>query len=207
MRRITRLLSGPPSPGGWGALVALGVLAVSSVLLATQFGLAGGRLPELNVQSSTAGELGPGDYREITANGLNHQRVYRVSLDAQRQLSEVYREDGQVRPIDAATRRWIAAVSRMGPPPTPPVPPLSFDATAECKALVQLLAAHRDVIARLGTPVVATSKPVDGHIHFVDADGQVDVPIELRGPRGQATVRVEAEFRAGIWTVRSLHVQ
>ena len=194
-------------------MAALGALAVSAALLATPFGLAGGRFPDLHVESSTAGELGPGDYREIIANGPYKLRVYRVSLDAKGKRTEVYREDGQVRSIDAGTRRWIAAASRTSappapaPPPPPPAPPLRFDDTPECKALVQLLAVHRDVIAKLGTPVVATSKAVDGHILFVDADGEVDARIELRGPRGLANVRVKAKWRSGTWTVQRLDVR
>ena len=57
--------------------------------------------------STTDGVLRPGDVREITANGLDGERYYRVSADAQGRLTELYKEDGKVRPIDGKVRTWI----------------------------------------------------------------------------------------------------
>jgi beta-lactamase regulating signal transducer with metallopeptidase domain len=110
-QRILRLLSGTPSRRRWGALAGLGVVAVSGVFLVTLIGVGGGRLPDLRIESSTAGVLGPGDYREIIANGDDKLRFYRASVDAQGRLTEVYQEDRRVRPIDAGVRTWLTQVT------------------------------------------------------------------------------------------------
>ena len=112
MQRITRLLSVPPTRARRGALAALGVLAIGGLLLAVQLGLAGGHMPDLEVRASTDGPLRPGDYREISANGLDMRRFHRVSIDARGRATEVYEVNGQARPIDAEARRWIDDVTR-----------------------------------------------------------------------------------------------
>ncbi len=114
VQRIIRLLSGTPSGGRWGALAAFGVVAVSGVFLVMLIGVGGGRLPDLRIESSTDGVLGPGDYREIIANGHDKLRFYRASVDAQGRLTEVYQEDRRVRPIDAEVRIWLTEVTRQG---------------------------------------------------------------------------------------------
>ncbi|MEQ1707556.1 MAG: M56 family metallopeptidase [Terricaulis sp.] len=127
LQRVRRLLSGPPSRGGWRALAAFGALAVSGVLLITQIGMPGARAHDLVYQSSTVGELGPSDYRQITANEPGKQRFYRASIDARGRFTEVYREDGEVRPVDSSVRSWLAEVARENashsPPPEPPCAP------------------------------------------------------------------------------------
>jgi beta-lactamase regulating signal transducer with metallopeptidase domain len=204
MQRITRLLSGPPSRRRWGAIAALGAVTILSALSIAQIGIAS-RLPDLQVVSSTAGALGPGDYREIIANGADRLRFYRESIDAEGRPTETYQENGRVRPIDADVRRWIAAVAHQDIPP-PPVPPQIED-MAEARALVAQVAARREVVARLGTPAVATSRPVDGTLHVDGADGDADLRIELRGPRGLAVVAVEAEYVHHIWTLQRVAVE
>jgi beta-lactamase regulating signal transducer with metallopeptidase domain len=205
MQRITRLLSGPPSRGRRGALAVLGALTVAGALLIAQIGIAG-RLPDLEVESSTAGALAPGDYRQITANGADRLRFYRESIDAQGRRSEVYREDGQIRPIDAGVRRWLADVARQNVPPPPPALPQIED-MAEARSLVALIATHRDVVARVGTPAVATSRAVNGNLRLDGAEGDADIRIELRGPRGQAVAAVEADMHDRIWTLRRVAVE
>ena len=116
LQRITRLLSGPPPGGRWGALAVLGVAAVTGVFLVTLIGVGGGHLPDLRIESSTSGALGPGDYREIIANGDDKLRFYRASVDAQGRLSEVYQEDRRAHPIDAEVRTWLAEVTRPAVP-------------------------------------------------------------------------------------------
>ncbi|HEX8655498.1 MAG TPA: M56 family metallopeptidase [Allosphingosinicella sp.] len=204
MKRITRLLSGPPSRGRWGALASLGALSIAGLVLITQVGAAG--LPDLNVESSTEGELRPGDYRQITANGLDKQRFYRVSLDAQGRRTETYRENGEARPIDAGVRRWIAEVTRLGVPPAPPALPDVNDMPAH-RALVALIAGHPDVAARVGSPAAATSRPINGNVRLTGSEGDADIEIELSGPRGRVTVDVEAERHNGAWSLDSLAVQ
>lgn len=218
MQRITRLLSGPPSRGRWGARAALGILLTAGVLLVSQV-IAGHSLPDLHITSTTDGVLGPGDSREITANGLDKQRFYRASVDAQGRLTEVYEEDGVVRPIDSGVRTWLAEVSRMTVPPPPPPPPVAppmppmpppppniADAT-EFKALVRVVAADPRVIAKLGTPVVAMTDRVRGNIRIDKADGDADLRFDLSGPKGRAEVQVEAELEHGAWTLETLDLQ
>jgi hypothetical protein len=204
--RITRLLSGPPTPGRGGALATLGVVALAGALVAMQVGLAGGRFPELHVRASTEGPLGPGDFREIRAHGVDGQRFYRVSLDRRGLISEAYEENGRARPIDASVRRWLDQVASMGLPPGEPRHPAAPD-HPEVPALVGLVTTRPEVVARLGTPVVATPRPIDGTVRRSGADGGADVRIELRGPRGSATAAVKADLRDGAWTLRRVAVQ
>jgi beta-lactamase regulating signal transducer with metallopeptidase domain len=207
MLRVTRLLSGPPSRGRWGALAILGALGVSGLVLLTQIGLAGGRFPDLEVTASTAGGLGPGDYREIRAQGLDKQRYYRETLDARGRRTENYEENGQPRPIDAGARRWLAEVSRLAvtPPPRPvsPAHP-QIGYPPEHKALVALVAARPEVVARVGSPAVQTSRPVNGNLRLDGTNGDAELSVEMRGPKGRAMVEIEAELKDGAWTLRRL---
>jgi beta-lactamase regulating signal transducer with metallopeptidase domain len=202
MQRITRLLS-PPSRRRWGTLALLGALAISGALLLAQIGIAS-RLPDLEVEASTQGALGPGDYRQITANGPDKLRFYRESIDPQGRRTETYQEDGQARPIDAAVRRWVDAVGHQNVP-LPPAPP-QIGNMAEARALVAQLAAHPDVVARLGSPAVATTRPADGNLRIDGAGGEADLRIELRGPRGVAMANVAAALNDHIWTLQHVDV-
>lgn len=206
MQRITRLLSGPPTRGRWGALAILGALTVSALLLVAQVGIAGGHLPDLVVEASTDGPLGRGDYREINANGLDKQRFYRESIDAQGRHSETYRENGQVRPINAGVRRWLADIARMSVRPPAPVLP-QFDIRTDYKALVDRIAADPAVVARLGTPVIATAAVVNGNVRVDGVNGDADIRIPLRGPKGQAMVAVQAQMKDRSWSLRSVEVE
>jgi beta-lactamase regulating signal transducer with metallopeptidase domain len=206
LKRIRRLLSGAPSGGRWGAPAVLGALIVTALLLVSQLGLAGCRLPDLVVRATTAGELGPGDQREIIANGPDKLRHYRASVDEQGRLTEVYAEDGRVCAIDAAVRQWITGLSRPIVLPPPPALP-DIEALSDCTALFEQLALHPDVVARLGTPAVMASTQVDGNVHLAGADGDADIRTEWRGPRGTATVSVEAELHSHVWTLRTVDVR
>lgn len=220
LQRITRLLSGPPSRGRWGALAILGALTVSGVVLITQVGIAGGRFPELQVTGSTAGALGPGDYREIKARGLDKQRFYRISLDARGRATESYEENGQARPVDANARRWIDHVTKLAsaPPVHPKLPPhpridpnvpgaRAMEAMPEHQALMTAIASHPSVRGAVGSPAVATAKPVNGNIRLSGAQGEADIRIEMRGPKGQATVAVEAEMNKRSWNLQRVSIQ
>jgi len=184
-------------------MAALGALTVSGVLALTQLGMAAGRLPDLRVTASTEGPLGPGDYREISAN--DRQRHYRGSKDAQGRLTETYSEGGTARPIDANVRAWIDRVSRPVVIPPPP-DPRQIERSVEFQALVARIGAHPDVAARLGAPVAMTSRPVSGNVRLGDGDGNADIHIELSGPKGRATIAVEAGMRGGTWALERLAV-
>lgn len=112
LKRINRLLSGAPSRGRWGTLAVLGAVAVLGAFLVTLIGVGGRRLPALHIESSTAGVLGPGDYREIIANDHDKLRFYRASIDSRGRLTELYQEDRRVRPIDADVRTWLSTATR-----------------------------------------------------------------------------------------------
>ena len=217
MQRITRLVSAPPPRAGWGIRGVLAAFSLAGIVLAAQIGLAGGHLPDLLLESSTDGPLGPGDYRQISANGLDKQRFYRVSLDASGRMSQVYKEDGEVRPIGPETRRWIAEVTRLGTPPLGPLPRIDMrhdipsiaelQARAESDALIALAAAHPEVIARLGAPAFAAAGPINGKVRVAGENGDADISVRMRGPRGEAEVSVQAEFRKHVWTLRSVAVE
>lgn len=115
LQRIARLISDEPAKQPWLRPALAGAVIVALALSLPEAGLAGGRVPALSVSSSTTGELGAGDFREITARDGDTIRSYRVSIGADGRIDEVYREDGRIRPIDADVRRWIDEVERMPP--------------------------------------------------------------------------------------------
>lgn len=125
LQRISRLLSGPASPGRRGRAMGVGAglaaLSLGAVVALAALGMGGVRAPDLQVQASTAGALGPGDWRQITANsridGRRRLRVYRVEIDARGRVSERYQEAGKPRAVDARVRRWAADVVRLGKEP------------------------------------------------------------------------------------------
>lgn len=128
MKRITRLLSHPPARRSWWAPLGLIALLASGIAIATQLDPSKHQLPLLRIESSTEGTLRPGDYREITARGLDKQRYYRASVDTRGRFTEVYKENGTARVIDSAARSWINEVAHLSvpappPPPLPPAPP------------------------------------------------------------------------------------
>ena len=210
MQRVSRLLSGPPSRGRWGALAFLGALTASGVVLVTQVGIAGGRFPELQVTASTAGALGPGDYREIKAQGLDKKRYYRISIDARGHPTESYVENGQARAVDANARRWVDHVTKLAaaPPVHPPVPPhLPMATMPEHQALISAIASHPNVRAAVGDPAAPTDKPVNGNVRLSGADGDADIQIEMEGPKGRSLVAVEAEMQNRTWDLQRVEVQ
>lgn len=111
LQRVTRLLDDTPSSGRRRVLGFLGAMAMAGALLTGQIGVGGGQPHDLQVEASTTGVLGPGDYREITAIEDETNRYYRASVDAQGRLSEVYRENGRDQPINAGVRAWLAGMS------------------------------------------------------------------------------------------------
>lgn len=217
MQRITRLLTSTTPRARWRVPAAIAVIVVSGAVLATQVGVTGHKLPNLRITSSTDGVLRPGDVREVTANGLDKQRQYRVTVDAQGRLVESYREDGQPRPINATVRKWISEVDRLSVPPVPPVPPMppmpaappppppppEITDDATFKSLIRSVAADPGVIAKLGSPVVLASNDVHGRINIDDdKHGDANVTVALSGPKGRIDTHVEASLNEGQWAMQ-----
>jgi beta-lactamase regulating signal transducer with metallopeptidase domain len=220
MNRVTRLLTGSTSRFRWQAPVALAVLFGAGTLLATQIKIGPHAMPTIRIVSSTEGTLGPGDIREITADGLDGKRYYRASVDPQGHLTELYKFNGKVATIDGTARAWIEEVARLSvppappappappslanmqppTPPTPPAPPKFSDSTA-FKAILRLVAADPAVTARLGNPIVMTTEPVDGRLSESANGGDADLSFVLGGPSGHLQVHVEAHSNGGVWRV------
>ncbi|MGY3266831.1 M56 family metallopeptidase [Lysobacter sp. HA35] len=243
MQRITRLISGPPSRGRWGTRAGIAVVLITGTVLVAQLGIAGNTRPGVRIRSTTDGPLRPGDMREVSAHGIDGDRYYRVDVDANGYVTEVFKRDGTPQPVDAGVRRWaddMVAVGVPPPPPPPPLPPMAampplppppppppeISDSAEFQSLVRLVAADPGVIARLGTPVAMASKAVQGRIDidaneattsssngrtFVHADpkadGDADVRFDLTGPKGRATVHVDAELKRGTWSTKTIELQ
>jgi beta-lactamase regulating signal transducer with metallopeptidase domain len=230
MQRITRLLSGPPSRARWRASAGLLVLLVSGGLLATQIDGSGNKLPNLRMTSSTNGALHPGDYRDITANGFDKQRYYRVSMDDQGRVSEIYKEDQQIKPIDGSVRAWLSDVTQLSVPPAPPPPPPPPPAppsppeiaqlpalpeippvtdSHEFKDLLRTLASDQRVASRLGNPIEVATETVHGHINLQgsnDSSGDAGFTFVLSGPKGHAKVSFSGERSEGIWNISTLDI-
>jgi hypothetical protein len=221
MQRITRLVSGPPSRGTWGTRAGIVLVLAVGTLVAAQVGMAGSGRSGLHIRSTTDGALGPGDMREITARGIDGDRYYRADVDAKGQRVEVYTRDGKPAPIDAGVRAWLAEIDRLSmppppppppplppqvppPPPAPPPPPQITDSVA-FQSLLRRVAVEPAVVARVGTPVAMASNAVDGSISIRDdtgaSHGDADVSFVVKGPKGRATVDVEATLQNGAWTV------
>lgn len=109
-----RLLLGEPGPRRGSAPIVAAILGATALVLGLT-GAIGGHPPDLLVQMSTSGPLEPGDYLEIRSHDHNGERLYRLSLGLDGRSTEVYRVDGQARPIDAGARRWIEAVLGRAP--------------------------------------------------------------------------------------------
>ncbi|KGQ19359.1 Peptidase M56, BlaR1 [Lysobacter dokdonensis DS-58] len=207
MSRISRLLSVPPTRARRGALVALGALSLGGLLLAVQLGLAGGHMPDLEVRASTDGPLRAGDYRQISADGVDKRRFYRISLDARGRATEVYEENGSARPIDAPTRKWIDGVTRqwtahvagLAEMPTP-----DFERATHLQELLTQVVMQEVVVARVGSPAIPSGTPVNGNVHLDGALGDADIEVEVQGPKGSAKFGVVADRKANVWTLREV---
>lgn len=221
MQRITRLLSGAPSRARWRATAGLAVLLVSGTLLAMQMDSPGRHLPNLRITSSTTGPLHPGDYRDITANGLDLQRYYRISMDKQGRVTEIYQENQQTKPIDGKVRAWLSDVALIAPPPPPPPPlpalpeppappePPALTDSVEFKDLMRLLAADQRVSARLGSPIEVATDSLHGSINVDDdhgSSGDAEFTLDLSGPKGHAQVNFSSARSAGVWRLTALEI-
>jgi beta-lactamase regulating signal transducer with metallopeptidase domain len=131
VHRVTRLLSGQPSPSHWRVPIGFLMLLGTCSLLATQVDLSGRHSPGLQIESSSEGPLSPGNYRSVTAyDVMGARRHYTIRMDTSGRVVEAYDENDSARPITPAVRVWVAdtnAVSTLAVLPLPPPPgaPLS----------------------------------------------------------------------------------
>lgn len=102
------------------------------------------------------------------------------------------------------------ALGAMPPPPPPPAlpdappPPPDIADSAAFKSLIRLVAADPGVVARLGSPVVLESNAVHGRIDIdndTPPDGEADLRVALRGPKGRTDVHVDAQLDDGQWSM------
>jgi hypothetical protein len=202
------------------------VLLVSGTLLAMQLDGSSRPWSGVRITSSTDGALHPGDYRDITANGLGLQRHYRISMDTQGRITESYQENDQAKAIDGKVRAWLSDIAAMAPPPPPPPPPApppppsiaelplpppppALTDSVEFKELMRVVAADGRVAARLGVPLEADPQSVSGSINLDgegNSSGDADFSVVLSGPKGHAKIHFVGERSARVWRLRTLDI-
>lgn len=221
MQRISRLLSGSKSRARWHLPAGLVLLLASGTLLAAQLDLYGQRRPNLRIETSTKGALGPGDFLEITAQGLDSQRRYRAHMDSQGRLIETYEVDGRAAVIDSEVRAWLAEIDRLSTPPAPPAPPAPptvpepppvprIEDSKEFQELLALVRQDPGVAAKTGSSATVVDRSIGGHLRTGgsnDRGGDADLSFVLSGPRGRARVSFSAERSGGTWSVSELEVE
>ncbi|GAA0717314.1 M56 family metallopeptidase [Dokdonella soli] len=203
MQRITRLLSGPPSRPRWRVPVGLFVLLCSGTLLAAGIVLPNHKLPNLKIESSTDGALAPGDFRAITADGLDKRRYYRISMDGQDRPIEIYTEDQQAKPIDGKVRTWLSEVTKLSAPPEMPIMPVMPE------GLFDKVTSDARVTAMLGSPIEVSADSVHGNLDVWGADnssGEAGLTVIVSGPKGRARVSFSGERHDGVWQVSTLSI-
>jgi hypothetical protein len=191
LKRITHVLSGPPRKQNWWAPGALLLLLCSGGLVAMAVEPPQRLLTNLKTEASSTGPLTPGNYREFTATYLaDKQRTYRISMDRQGKIDEVYKEDGVVKPVDGKVHVWLDSMSNMSalstavppplpelpglpgmpaipappPPPPPPAPPLVSE-SVEFKAMLSAIESDGRLVALTGLPLQAEDNSFHGSIH------------------------------------------
>ena len=201
VQRITRLVSGPPARSRWVSRASIALVLVTAALLVVQ--VANGR-PGLHIRSTTDGVLRPGDMREISAHGIDGDRYYRIAVDANSHLAEVYTRNGKPRPIDASVRRWLAEVTRLSAAPAASPESTQTDESAVIQQLQRLVAADPTVVERVGAPVAMASNDAHGRIDLENGtmrNGRADVSFTIVGPKGRATVHADARLDEGVWSL------
>jgi len=224
MKRVAHLLSITPARLSLRWPAGLLLLLGTGSLLAMQLVPPQGLLVNLHSDASSLGALTPGNYREYTASYLgDKQRSYRISMDANGHVDEVYAEDGQRKPMDDGARRWLKSVTLMAssetsppqeptPPPEPPRLPSESD---EFKALMAGLQADPELIALTGRPVSLERASFHGSVHTwgvrdfhlwgIDdpVGGKASFTVTFIGPRGRVNVAWSGKTKRGVWTADS----
>ncbi|MEO8162048.1 MAG: M56 family metallopeptidase, partial [Arenimonas sp.] len=223
MKRITRLLTGPPGAARWRLSAAMAVALASGVVFAAKSDL----MPQLQVSSSTSQlALRPGDARTITSNGPDGKREYKAVVGPDGNLTETYSVDGKVQTIDLRGREWINDVAHLSvpppppppappapppppPPPAPPPPPKLSD-SRDFQQILRLLSADAAVTQRVGNPVTVDVESVGGSIHLGEGkseQGSAQLSIKLGGPKGRAIFDVVADHHGGQWQLETVRIR
>ncbi|PRC94594.1 M56 family metallopeptidase [Solimicrobium silvestre] len=236
MKRISHLLSGPPARQNWRIPVVLLLLLCSGTLLAMQVEPPRHLLLNLRIDASSNGALTPGNFREYTADYVfDKQRYYRISMDQQGQVREVYKEDGRVKPVDNAVHMWakelqsmatppeppeLPALAEVGAPPIPPTPPVppEFQYSDELKDLFKSMQADGRLAAMVGAPISVERGSFHGSFHTWGArdfhlwgiddpvGGKAGFSINFVGPKGRAKVAYAGKTQAGVWQASKLEI-
>ena len=234
MKRITHLLAPTPSRPNWRVSGALLLLLGSGSLLAMQVAPPAHLLTNLTTETSSGGELTPGNHREFSARYLGEKtRRYRIEMDLQGHVAERYSEDAADRPIDDGVRRWLAAMTAMSAPASIPLP-LPVPAVAavpaalarptttlsdESRALVDVIRADARVTAHTGTPVRFDRASLKGsirirgwrdfHLWGIDdpVGGKAAFSARFEGPTGTVAVAYDGKtVSGGAWQAKTFTV-
>ena len=212
LKRITHVLSGPPRKQNWWAPGALLLLLCSGGLVAMAVEPPQRLLTNLKTDASSTGPLTPGNYREFTATYLaDKQRYYRISMDSQGKVEEVYKEDGVVKPVNDQVRGWLDGMSNMSAMSTTALPPLpalpatpATPATLAIPAMPAMPGMSRPPLPPLppAPPQVSDSTEFKAMMSAIEADGRL---VALTGLPLKAE---EKSFHGSIhtWGARDFHI-
>jgi beta-lactamase regulating signal transducer with metallopeptidase domain len=236
MKRVSHLLRAAPARSNWRVTGALLLLLYGSSLVAMQIAPPAQLLTNLTTDASSSGALTPGHHREFTASYLGEkQRRYRVSMDEQGRIDEVYTEGGQPRPVDAGVREWLASMQAMdasGTPPEPaaappaPLPPLPLEpptpssfASAEAQALMETIRSDSRLAAITGLPITFDRQSFQGRIrtwgsrefHLWGIDdpvrGKATFSMTFQGPKARVKVSYTGRTTSGgVWKADTLDI-
>lgn len=211
-QRIRHLLSGTAPVRNSRAMGALLLLCCLCLVPAAAMRAPSNLLVSLRTDGSTRGPLGPGDYREYSASYLfGKARYYRVSVAQNGAVSEVFREDGVDRPVDASVRDWVRAATAMHEPAR----------SAPSDMMVNLLGAIQAdprVTAITGSPAAAVEGSRHGTLHVSSLPGmqlwaigrvfgsEAKGVVTVAGPKGRAQVAYEGEALVDRWQLSSMRV-
>lgn len=224
LKRISHLVSAPPLRADWRVPALLVLLLSSGSLLAMQ-----SDTPVRPVTAAVAdAPWQPGSVREANVvDGESNRLVYRVGMDAQGRMYEVFKENGRTKPISEQVRARLRALdvalvlpagtTLQGPasPKSPPSPasPQEPDqtASAEFKEIVEQIVADGRVAAMLGQPyglepgsfkgsIKSWGLPLVGKLGLSkQPEGTADVTVLFAGPRGRARVHYQGVMAGGRW--------
>jgi len=157
------------------------------------------------------------------------ERVYQIVKDAEGRTHESYRENGQLRPVDEAVRRWADATVRASQqtPPIPPVPPVppppppthTFGPGEAGKAALEKVQGDPRLRALLGTPIAmdakakgslttwAAGEPHGLHLFSPKGGAKADLTLFLHGPNGSALLYLRGETSGSAWSFSRLEAQ